>query len=173
MTNESLCQKRRNSMKNKKEHMGLCVVLCALALAAALTMVPGEAAAESAVYVDWKGLAIKGYDPVAYFTMSEPVKGEKDHVVTWMDATWRFASAEHKSLFEKDPEKYAPRYGGYCAYGVANNYLVKIDPEAWTIYEGRLYLNFSLKVRDQWSEDIPGNIKKANANWPGLIGKGK
>ena len=163
-------------MKNKRKYINFYAVLCALALTVAVAAMPGVADAKdgkSAVNVDRKGVAIKGYDPVAYFTMSKPVKGKKDHVASWMGATWRFASAEHKDLFEKDPEKYAPRYGGYCAYGVANNYLVKIDPKAWTIYEGRLYLNFSLKVRDQWSEDIPGNIKKADANWPGLIGEGK
>jgi YHS domain-containing protein len=165
--------RRRRSVKRKRGYLDSYAVLCALVLMVAVTAIPATADAQSAVNVDRKGVAIKGYDPVAYFTMSEPVKGKKDHVASWMGATWRFTSPEHKDLFEKDPEKYAPRYGGYCAYGVANNYLVKIDPKAWTIYEGRLYLNFSLKVREQWSEDIPGNIKKADANWPGLIGKGK
>ena len=160
-------------MKVKRRFMGVCAVLCPLLLTATVTAFPGVAGAESPVYVDWKGVAIKGYDSVAYFTMSRPVKGNKNQVVTWMGATWRFASPEHRDLFEKDPEKYAPRYGGYCAYGVANNYLVKIDPEAWTVYEGRLYLNYSLEVREQWKEDVPGNIRKADANWPGLIGTGK
>ena len=160
-------------MKFKRDYMVFYAVLCALVLTAAATAIPSVAGAEPAVNVDRKGVAIEGYDPVAYFTMSRPVKGKKDHVAAWMGATWRFASAENRDLFQNDPEKYAPRYGGYCAYGVANNYLVKIDPKAWTVYEGRLYLNYSLKVRDQWSEDIPGNIKKADANWPELIGKGE
>jgi YHS domain-containing protein len=160
-------------MKCKKKSMDLCSFLCALALTVTLTVVPGVVGAESAINIDWKGVAIKGYDPVAYFTMSKPVKGDKDHVVNWMGATWRFASAGNRDLFEKDPEKYAPRYGGYCAYGVANNYLVKIDPKAWTVYEGRLYLNYSLDVREQWKGDIPGNIMKADDNWPRLSGAGK
>jgi YHS domain-containing protein len=157
-------------MKSKRKSMDLHAALWTLVLAAAMTAIPGVAGAKSPVNVDWKGVAIKGYDPVAYFTMSKPVKGDKDHVSTWMGATWRFVSPENRGQFEKDPEKYAPRYGGYCAYGVANNYLVKIDPEAWTVYEGRLYLNYSLQVREQWKEDIPGHIRKADANWPGLIG---
>ena len=160
-------------MKSKRKSMHLHAALWALVLAAAMTAIPGVAGAKSPVNVDWKGVAIKGYDPVAYFTMSRPIKGDKDHVLTWMGATWRFASPENREQFEKDPEKYAPRYGGYCAYGVANNYLVKIDPEAWTVYEGRLYLNYSLQVREQWKEDIPGHIRKADANWPGLIGTAK
>ena len=160
-------------MKFKWEWMDFSGVSCAVVLAVAVTMLPGAAGAESAVNVDRKGVAIKGYDPVAYFTMSKPVKGDKDYVTSWMGATWRFASAQNRDLFEKDPEKYAPRYGGYCAYGVANNYLVNIDPRAWTVYEGRLYLNYSLSVREQWKEDIPGNIRKADANWPALSGMKK
>lgn len=160
-------------MASKRMSAFWCAALWAWALAVALAVIPSEAGAESAVYVNWQGLAIKGYDPVAYFTQSGPVKGDKDHELTWMGAAWRFASEENRDLFEKDPEKYAPRYGGYCAYGVAQNYLVKIDPDAWTVYEGRLYLNYSLEVREQWKEDIPGYIRKADANWPGLIGAKK
>jgi YHS domain-containing protein len=160
-------------MTLKRGFMDVYPVLWALLLTAAVTAVPAAAGAQSAVNVDRKGVAIKGYDPVAYFTLSRPVKGDKDSTVSWMGAMWRFSSAEHRGLFEKNPEKYAPRYGGYCAYGVANNYLVRIDPKAWTVYEGRLYLNYSLKVREQWKEDIPGNIKKADGNWPALSGMEK
>lgn len=160
-------------MKFKTKWISFYALFSVFAFIVAVTGMPAAAQAKSAVNVNWKGVAIKGYDPVAYFTMSRPVKGDKAYTVSWMGATWRFASAGNRDLFEKDPEKYAPRYGGYCAFGVANNYLVKIDPEAWTVYEDRLYLNYSLKVRDQWSQDIPGYIKKADANWPKLIGGGK
>jgi YHS domain-containing protein len=134
-------------------------------------LLPLAAHAETSYNVNLFGVAIKGYDPVAYFTEGKPVKGEKEFQVDWEGATWRFASAANLEMFNGDPEKYAPRYGGYCAYGVANNYLVSIDPAAWTVYEGGLYLNYSLKVREQWLEDIPGHIKMADANWPGLRGK--
>lgn len=148
--------------------------MCALVLITAVTAISCNGPAKSpAVNADRNGVAIEGYDPVAYFTMGKPVKGNEDYSATWMGARWRFASAGHRDLFEKDPERYAPRYGGYCAYGVANNYLVDIDPEAWTIHEDRLYLNFSLSVRDLWKEDIPRHIRMADINWPVLIGEGK
>jgi YHS domain-containing protein len=165
--------KKEEMMKRTPNKLALYAFFSIFTLVTAVVAVPGQAGAESAVNVDRKGVAIEGYDPVAYFTMSKPVKGDKVRVLSWMGATWRFASEENRNLFEKDPGKYAPRYGGHCAYGVAQNYLVKIDPRAWTVYEGRLYLNYSLKVREQWREDIPGNIRKADANWPGLSGIAK
>lgn len=140
----------------------------AAVVAAALFVLPMTAQAGTFYNVGWTGVVIKGYDPVAYFTEKMPVKGDKDFEYEWSGARWRFANAKNLEMFKDDPEKYAPRYGGYCAYGVANNYLVKIEPEAWTIYEGRLYLNYNLNVREQWKEDIPGNIEKADANWPNL-----
>jgi hypothetical protein len=83
-----------------------------------------------------------------------------------MDATWYFASAGNRDLFAADPDKYAPQYGGYCAWAVSQGYTAKIDPEAWKIVDGRLYLNYSKDVQAQWSEDIPGNIAQGDANWP-------
>lgn len=114
-------------------------------------------------------VAIEGYDPVAYFTQGEPVKGSKEHTFEWNGAQWRFASAGHRDLFAGDPEKYAPQYGGYCAYAVANGTTAGIDPEAWHIHEGRLYLNVSLSIRDAWRKDIPGHVARADANWPKLL----
>jgi YHS domain-containing protein len=136
--------------------------------AAGMLLIPMAAQAGTFYNVGWTGVAIKGYDPVAYFTEKMPVKGNKDFQYEWSGAKWRFASEENMETFKGDPEKYAPRYGGHCAFGVANGYLVNIDPDAWTVYEGRLYLNYSLSVREQWKEDIPGNIRKADANWPNL-----
>lgn len=123
------------------------------------------------VNTNWRGLAIKGYDPVAYFTESKPVEGDSDFTFDWKDAKWRFASAEHKDTFAKDPEKYAPQFGGYCAWAVSQGYTADIDPEAWKIVDGRLYLNYSRKVQKTWEEDVPGNITKAEANWPKLRDK--
>jgi hypothetical protein len=85
-----------------------------------------------------------------------------------MGATWRFASAEHRDRFAVDPERYAPQYGGYCAWAVSQGYTAKIDPAAWKIVDDKLYLNYSKDVQSQWSSDIPGNIAKADANWPGI-----
>ena len=115
------------------------------------------------------GVAIKGYDPVAYFTAGKPVEGSDDFELQWNDATWRFASAANREEFRKNPQKYAPQYGGYCAYGVSRGYAVGIDPAAWHIVDGKLYLNYNLDVRTEWRKDIAGHVKKADANWPKIL----
>jgi len=103
---------------------------------------PLFAGAKSEVYKYWRGLAIKGYDPVAYHKEGKPVKGSNKFELKWKDATWRFASTEHRDLFRADPEKYAPRYGGYCAWAVAQGTTASVDPKnAWKIVDGKLYLN--------------------------------
>ena len=113
-------------------------------------------------------IAVNGYDVVAYFTQSKPVKGDEQHVVNWKETKWLFSSAAHAALFKENPEKYAPQYGGYCAYGCSRGYKAKTDPDAWSIVNGKLYLNYNLQVRDTWTKDIEHYIKKANANWPGI-----
>lgn len=114
------------------------------------------------------GVAIEGYDPVAYFTDGKPVEGSKEHTFEWRGATWRFATAEHRDLFAAAPEKYAPQYGGYCAWAVSQGYTASIDPAAWKIYEEKLYLNYDLDVQKKWQTDIPGNVAKGDMNWPAL-----
>ena len=114
-------------------------------------------------------LAIQGYDPVAYFTEARPVKGLDSHAHTWMGATWTFASREHLELFKAHPERYAPQYGGYCAYGTARGYLVKIDPAQFRIVDGKLYLNYDADVQALWLKDVPGFIRAADAKYPNLI----
>ncbi len=116
------------------------------------------------------GIAIHGYDPVAYFTQGEPVRGSDSHTIDYRGATWKFASAENLAAFKGDPGKFGPRFGGYCAYAASQGYLAPTVPEAWTIHEDRLYLNFSLRVRRRWSRDIVNNIAKGEANWPGILG---
>jgi hypothetical protein len=113
-------------------------------------------------------VAIDGYDPVAYFEAAKPVAGSKNFEHKWQNATWRFASAENRDKFAAMPDKYAPQYGGYCAWAVSQGYTADIDPEAWRIVDGKLYLNYSKSVQATWSEDIPGNISKADKNWPGI-----
>ncbi len=135
--------------------------------ALALGFITSTAAQADAVYESW-GVAIDGTDPVAYFTEGKPVEGSSDHEVEWNGTTWRFASAANKASFEADPEKYAPQYGGYCAWAVAQGYTASTDPEAWKIVDGKLYLNYSRDVQSRWEGDIPGNIVAANNNWPGI-----
>ena len=132
--------------------------------------VPSLAEAKSEIYKNWRGIAIKGYDPVAYHEDGKPVNGSSKYEFEWKDAKWRFASAEHRDLFKANPENYAPRYGGYCAWAVSQGYTASVDPEnAWTTFEGKLYLNYNVEVKKTWQMDIPGNIKKADANWPGVL----
>jgi YHS domain-containing protein len=116
----------------------------------------------------WRG-AIKGYDPVAYFTEGKPVKGKRAHSYEWMGATWYFAHADHQAAFAKEPEKYAPQYGGYCAYAVSMGTVAGIDPQAWAIVDGKLYLNLSPHVQQLWKQDISGHIAHADANWPKIM----
>ena len=131
---------------------------------------PAAAATSAPPVFSRRGAAINGYDPVAYFIQQAPVKGDTDHSSTWNGATWRFASADNKAVFDANPDAYAPQYGGYCAYAVANGYTAKTDPDAWSIVDGKLYLNYSRRVRKRWLEDVPGNIAKGDANWPSVLG---
>ena len=114
------------------------------------------------------GVAIKGYDPVAYFTDGKAVKGSPQFTHQWQGAVWQFASAAHRDDFAATPDKYAPQYGGYCAYGVSQNHTAPIDPEAWTIIDHKLYLNYSQGVKKTWSQDIPKYLQEAEKNWPSL-----
>lgn len=117
------------------------------------------------------GVAIGGYDPVAYFRDGGPRPGKPEFSVRHGGAIWRFASAEHKALFEADPRRYLPAYGGFCAYGTSRGYLVKIEPEAWSIVDGRLYLNYDLGVRETWLGRTKTYIARADGNWPRLTAK--
>jgi YHS domain-containing protein len=145
--------------------MRILLTVCLIVLS------PLAAAQKDPVYSTWTGAAIHGYDPVAYFTEGRPVEGSRQFTHQWKGATWRFASAANRERFAQAPEKFAPQYGGYCAYGVANGYAVKIDPQAWSVVDGKLYLNYSLAVREDWKKDVPGYVRKADANWPGILTK--
>ncbi|WP_019015971.1 YHS domain-containing (seleno)protein [Elioraea tepidiphila] len=114
------------------------------------------------------GVAIRGTDPVAYFVEGRPVPGRAELALDWAGATWRFATAANRDAFAADPARYAPAYGGFCAWAVAEGYTAPIDPAAWRIVEGRLYLNYSRTIQRRWDRDIAGNIGRADANWPRL-----
>jgi YHS domain-containing protein len=115
-----------------------------------------------------RGVAIHGYDPVAYFTDGKPVKGASAFEHRWMGATWRFASAENRDAFAADPDRFAPQYGGYCAWAVSRGSTAPSDPQAWTIVDGKLYLNYGTGIQRKWERDVRGNVAKADANWPEL-----
>ena len=112
------------------------------------------------------GVIIDGYDPVAFFTDSMPVKGSANYSYNWKGADWLFASTEHLDQFKADPEKYAPQFGGYCAYGCSQGHKAPTKPETWTIVSGKLYLNYNGDVKKMWTADRDALIEKANTNWP-------
>lgn len=141
-----------------------------LMLAALLVAGPAGAAAQ-AVNVNKDGVAVDGYDVVAYVTAGAPTRGVAEHSATHEGATYRFASREHRDRFVAEPERWLPQYGGYCAFGVSRGYKVKVDPEAFTVVNGRLYLNYDKSVRKEWLKDTEAYIRKADANWPGLVDK--
>lgn len=114
--------------------------------------------------------AINGIDPVAYFDQQKPVPGSGANQVTWKEASWQFSTAQNAAKFLESPADFAPLFGGYCAYAASKGYLAPTIPEAWTVYEGRLYLNANLRAQELWRQDIPGNIEAAHANWPGVLG---
>ncbi len=113
--------------------------------------------------------AVGGYDTVSYHQDGGPVMGDDAFTTEYKGATWRFASQENLDLFLADPDKYRPAYGGYCAYAVSRGGLAEGDPEVWSLHEGTLYLNVSASVQRRWQRDVPGNIAKADANWPGVL----
>ena len=140
----------------------------ALALLATLTGQISSARAGSEVNTGYFGnVAIMGYDTVAYFTMNDAVKGSEDHAIEWLGATWQFANADHRQTFMANPIKYAPQYGGLCSLGVAYGEVTReIDPEAWSIIKGKLYLNYSKGGMGDFAEGGDSMIAKADAKWP-------
>lgn len=119
------------------------------------------------IYTPWfNNLAIKGYDSVAYFTENKPIEGSESFEYDWQGATWRFSSAKHLAMFKADPERYAPQYGGYCAYAVAKGKTASIEPEQFTVLDGKLYLNYNASVQQKWQAERDSYIEKADKNWP-------
>lgn len=129
------------------------------------------ASAKELLNLDRQGVAIQGYDPVAFFTDGKPTKGNPQIQSDYKGAKYYFVSAEHKAAFDKDPAKYEPQFGGYCAYGVSHGSRAPIKIEAWQIVNGRLLMQYDLGVKDEFNKDQQGTLKKADQNWPGLVDK--
>ncbi|MFY3773974.1 YHS domain-containing (seleno)protein [Marinobacter salsuginis] len=127
-------------------------------------------ASEPAVYTGLLGnTGAGGYDTVSYFETGKPTKGSREYTAEYLGVTWRFASPGNLARFEASPDRYAPAYGGYCAWAVANGYLAKGDPQHWAIRDGRLYLNYNQSVQDRWLKDTEEFIRQADANWPKVL----
>jgi YHS domain-containing protein len=142
-----------------------------LALGGCVTALCAEPKAKTLLNLDLNGVAIQGYDPVGFFTENKPVKGKAEFTSSYKGAKYYFASAESQKRFDQDPGKYEPSFGGYCAYGVGRNKLVEVDVQAFQIVDGRLLLQYSKGVRDDFNKDQPGNLAKAKRNWPELLEK--
>ena len=125
-------------------------------------------AREPELYLE-SGLALSGYDPVAYFTEGRPMQGSANLEADWNGAIWRFANTDNKLAFLENPEKYAPQYGGYCAYAVGNGYTASADPQAWSITDGKLYVNYNKAVRGLWNLRRSHYIREGDKNWPSVL----
>jgi len=135
-----------------------------------LVLLPfGMARAETPVFSEDLGVALKGYDTVAYFTMGKPQKGDSSFAVMWKGVIWHFSTEEHRLLFEANPRAYAPVCGGYCAFAVANGYLMGSDPYAWEIVDGRLFLTYSHAIHNIWRMEVEANIAHAERHWPRVL----
>ena len=143
-------------MSHSSRRFGTALILLCLA---ARTALAGD-------FFETDGLALRGYDPVAYFETGSPVRGDQAFHFDYRGSKFVFASADHRARFAADPEKYAPQFGGYCALGTANGYKVATQPDAFQVVDGKLYLNYDRKVREIWRKDVPGNIARADHNWP-------
>lgn len=140
-------------------------------IALSVTLATSTLAAGVDVNATSTGLALRGYDPVAYFTVGEPTAGDWQITSVYNDATYRFANEENKATFEANPEAYAPAYGGYCAFGTAMGFKFDGDPNYWKIVDDKLYLNLSKEIQTRWEGDIPGFIDQASANWTDIADK--
>jgi YHS domain-containing protein len=117
-------------------------------------------------YFEKDGVALHGHDPVAYFSENKPVKGSPEHQAEHQGSTFHFVSKANRETFVAEPAKYAPQYGGFCAFGMSNGYKAATDPAAFRVVDGKLYLNYNRDVQKMWSADTPGFIAKANDHWP-------
>lgn len=140
-----------------------------LALASSAFATAPAFAAKPPVFTEFlSDVAVGGYDPVSYFD-NKPTRGSETFEFAYNGAKWRFATAENLARFRAEPAKYAPQFGGYCAWAVSQGYTAKGDPRFWRVVDGKLYLNYDGAVQKRWETDIPGFISKAQANWPRVI----
>lgn len=152
----------RNKIYNMKKMIA--------SLALGLTMLIHAQAQKAEVYSPG-GTAIKGYDPVAFFTDGKAVKGSDKLMYSWHGASWQFATQKNLDMFKANPDKYAPQYGGYCAYGTAQGHKAPIEIDTWTIAGNKLYFNYDQDVKSKWMKDQPGYIRKADMQWPSIKNK--
>ncbi|MFD2204519.1 YHS domain-containing (seleno)protein [Kiloniella antarctica] len=158
-------------MFNQPRRLILAFFAVIFASGAALSIAPAPShAAQNQIYTSYfSSVAIDGHDPVAYFKQGKPVEGSKQFQHQWKGVTWLFSSAENLEIFKAAPDFYAPQYGGYCAWAVAQGNTASSDPTAWKIVNNKLYLNYSSDIQRRWEKDISNNIKRGDKNWPHVL----
>ncbi|MDA4848487.1 YHS domain-containing (seleno)protein [Hoeflea poritis] len=134
-----------------------------------LALQPAVALSQEIFTRGGSALALEGFDAVSYFASGKPVAGDPNIVSNYKGVAWRFANARNKAAFDANPRKYAPQYGGHCAWGTARGYAVRGDPKVWRIVGGKLYLNYNRSVQSKWNRDIPGFISQGDRNWPAVL----
>ena len=139
-------------------------------LLALIILLPGQVLAKDKVYTGfWDNVAVSGYDPVAYFTEGKPVKGTPQFSIDHAGVEWRFSSQQNLDMFVANPQKYAPQFGGYCAWAVAHNTTAKADPTQWSVVDGKLYLNYDAEIQSRWIKDKMTYIERGNRHWPSVL----
>lgn len=161
------------SFRIPSRRLALVLVLAAgtLVSSMAVTAAPPVNTLKSGLFSSHGNTAIGGYDTVAYFTDGKAVAGDDAFTYEWRGAKWKFASRAHLELFRGAPEKYAPQYGGYCAYGISQGDLVGIEPDKFKVLSGKLYLNFNAEVQEKWLKNPTAYIRQADAKFQSLLGK--
>lgn len=150
----------------------IAALAAGLAGAATGALPTAALAAKAPVYTGiLNNVALSGYDAVAYFTQGKAIKGDQKYAVSYNGADFHFANAKDAAVFKAAPAKYAPQFGGYCAWAVSQGYTAPGDPQVWKVVDGKLYVNFNKEVGERWSKDIPGYIAAANKNWPTVLTK--
>jgi len=149
------------------------IKLALLTVILAFSFIQTAFAGKGPTYTNKKGIAIKGYDTVAYFTENTPIKGSKEFSYTWNHGVWLFSSNANLELFKANPEKYAPQYGGYCAFAAAKGSFAKIDPTQFTVLNGKLYLNYNARIQKKWTKKRDEFIQLGDQNWPELLAEAK
>ncbi len=146
------------------------LLLTAVLLAGPAPELAGQATTDRVlVNVDSRGVALEGYDPVSFFSAGAPVKGRAELSVSHGGATYHFSTEENRAAFEQEPARYTPQFGGFCAWAVSRGYTAKVEIDTWQIVDGRLILNYDKGVKRRFNEDIAGNLRRADGNWPGLV----
>jgi len=155
----------------RRQFFGILALAVSMTAAVPTTALAYDENSASAINIDGKGLALKGYDPVSYFGTGGPQAGKEQFTAQYDGATYRFSSAANRDAFSANPGKYAPAFGGFCAMGVALEKKLDVDPQAWRVVDGKLYLNVNKDVQKRWLDNVPGNISQANSIWPKLKDK--